>query len=259
MTLNPLFKLREWLTVDQAAQQLTGIMEEPVKEADVLRLALDGHLKLSVYLPEGTAADCWDAPQEEDRAVDYDVHMTPVDGTPPNCFISGLWDLPLVLPGSLHVERRYNELSGLPPIRINGKAGAFVERPAVYVDEYGEIGLREGSHCRVRPMPESVLPTESVIVVRTAVIEEFASTLLNPTPTALDKPLGKRERGTLLVIIAALAKKASINLSLSSAAGDIVKLTEALGAPVGHTTVKKQLDLIDEAVEKHLKDYVKDS
>jgi hypothetical protein len=43
-----LFKLKEWLTVPDAAKYLSTIFGEEVSEADVLRLALDRHLKLSV-------------------------------------------------------------------------------------------------------------------------------------------------------------------------------------------------------------------
>jgi len=47
--LSKLFKLKEWLTVRDAAKHLSVIFEEKVTEADIFRLALDGHLKLSVY------------------------------------------------------------------------------------------------------------------------------------------------------------------------------------------------------------------
>lgn len=47
--MKKLFKLKQWLTLEQAAHHLSGVCGEPVSEADVLRLGLDGHLKLSVY------------------------------------------------------------------------------------------------------------------------------------------------------------------------------------------------------------------
>ena len=46
--MSKLFKLKEWLTVPDAARHLSIAFGEDVSEADVLRLALDGHLKLSV-------------------------------------------------------------------------------------------------------------------------------------------------------------------------------------------------------------------
>ncbi len=51
--MSKLYKLKEWLTISDAAKYLTHSLEEEVTEADVLRLGLDQHLKLSVYLPNG--------------------------------------------------------------------------------------------------------------------------------------------------------------------------------------------------------------
>lgn len=43
-----LFKLKQWLTVPEAARHLSTLFEEVVSEADVLQLALNRHLTLSV-------------------------------------------------------------------------------------------------------------------------------------------------------------------------------------------------------------------
>ena len=56
-TLSKLLKLlKERLTVAEAAQQLSILFGAEASEADVLRLALNGHLKLSVFLPRPTWA-----------------------------------------------------------------------------------------------------------------------------------------------------------------------------------------------------------
>ncbi|MFK3725576.1 hypothetical protein ACI2KE_17295 [Pseudomonas monteilii] len=47
--MSKILKLREWLTVDEAARRLSASSRESVSEADLLRLALDGHLTLSVH------------------------------------------------------------------------------------------------------------------------------------------------------------------------------------------------------------------
>lgn len=46
--MNKLFKFKEWLTLTDAAQHLSIVLDEEVTVADLLRFALDGHLKLSV-------------------------------------------------------------------------------------------------------------------------------------------------------------------------------------------------------------------
>ncbi|MCQ4278347.1 hypothetical protein NA643_04555 [Pseudomonas stutzeri] len=47
--MSKLLKLKKWLTIKDAAKRLSISAGEKVTEADVLRFALDGHLKLSVY------------------------------------------------------------------------------------------------------------------------------------------------------------------------------------------------------------------
>lgn len=56
--MSKIFRLREWLTVPEAAKQLSISFGEEVTEADVLRLALDGRLRLSVYFVNHGKARC---------------------------------------------------------------------------------------------------------------------------------------------------------------------------------------------------------
>lgn len=42
--MKKLFRLREWLTVDEAARHLTSVLEEEVGPADILRMGLEGHI-----------------------------------------------------------------------------------------------------------------------------------------------------------------------------------------------------------------------
>ncbi len=56
--MGKLFNLKEWLTVADAARHLSIVFGEDVTEADVLRLALDGRLRLSVYFVNHTKARC---------------------------------------------------------------------------------------------------------------------------------------------------------------------------------------------------------
>lgn len=65
-----------------------------------------------------------------------------------------------------------------------------------------------------------------------------------------DKPLLAKERNTLLVIIAALAKEAKIDYSKpSKAATQIEAMTEKLGARVDHATIENKIKMIDDAIE----------
>ena len=61
-----LFKLKEWLTLKDTAQYLSVLFKEDVSEADVLRLGLDGCLKLSVNFVNLSFAKCGKAVSCED-------------------------------------------------------------------------------------------------------------------------------------------------------------------------------------------------
>ena len=56
--MSKLLKLKDWLTLDDAAKQLTIMFGEPVSKADILRLALDGVLILSINFVNGAKARC---------------------------------------------------------------------------------------------------------------------------------------------------------------------------------------------------------
>lgn len=50
--MNKLFKFKEWLTIPEAAKQLSNVLEDDnVSEADILELGLNRHLKISLHIP----------------------------------------------------------------------------------------------------------------------------------------------------------------------------------------------------------------
>ncbi|MGU9774823.1 hypothetical protein ACV3J7_00155 [Salmonella enterica] len=48
--MNKLFKLKEWLTLEETSRRLTTSFQESVSTADCLQLALDGHIKISALI-----------------------------------------------------------------------------------------------------------------------------------------------------------------------------------------------------------------
>jgi hypothetical protein len=252
MTVNPLWQFREWLTLDEAAEILSASPGAgPVSVADVLHLALDGDLKLSVKLAETTAA-CY----EKDKT----------EGPTRGRRINGVWELPMVGPGQRQVEHEYHHQRGLPFISIQGTPGAFVQR--------------EGLTCRVPPdegatgfsaRGASALPPDAVIVVRSAALQEVQDRLLRVRVDAareafgypvtsqspenqdvnIERPIGARERATLLTMIAALARAAGIDVSKPSKAGEAIEaFTIELGARVSARTIEDHLKAIPDALER---------
>lgn len=85
--------------------------------------------------------------------------------------------------------------------------------------------------------------------MRTSALQELEARISEPV-APIQKPVGQRERTTLLVIIGALAKLAGIDLSKSSkAAGIIESETVFMGVRVATRTIENHLKLIPEAME----------
>jgi hypothetical protein len=273
--MKKLFNLKQWLTVPDAARHLSILFGEDVSEADVLRLALDGHLTLSVYFVNHTSARCGPIVSRQDAKR----HTVPAfDNFPETEIIEGVevgdqvieclplifqlqdvWDLKMQGAERIDVEHRYQFLTGGPPVDLYSLAGPIVCR-------------EDGAHCQLQLhfsdnefanpknlkqprdhpdnyYPAAGLPDDSVLVVRTSALHELEARLSEPDPKA-EKPLQRRERDTLLVIIAALAELPRVDVKKpSSAAVAIESQTVRMGARVAARTIENHLKLIPEALE----------
>lgn len=146
--MSKLFKLKEWLIVPDAARHLSIAFGEEVSKADVLRLALDGRLRLSVNFVNHAVARCGKiVPIDE---AEYD-EVPSIDGMRtvrlyrgPTLFtegrvtdvvelektvaqLAGIYDLPMIGNERLDIEHQYQQLTGGPAITIEGLDGTFVE------------------------------------------------------------------------------------------------------------------------------------
>lgn len=164
--MSKLFKLKEWLTVPDAARHLSSIvLGEEVTEADVLQLALNGRLRLSVHFVNHAKARCGkvvlytdaepgaaiqsglltDGPKEmpKDMAVAMrseqegeevtDLMSLPIGDvrflalSDDLITLQGVWDLPMIGGERLDVEHRYQKLTGGPSVTLQMLDGVFVE------------------------------------------------------------------------------------------------------------------------------------
>lgn len=146
--MGKLFNLKEWLTVADAARHLSIVFGEGVTEADVLRLALDGRLRLSVNLVNHAVA-CYgkkipigDAKYKDIPSLDGTGMMQSYEGTtiftegrPSHVLevekgmveILGVYDLPMIGNEHLDVESKYQLLTGGPVVDFTREEGAIVE------------------------------------------------------------------------------------------------------------------------------------
>lgn len=156
--MSKLFKLREWLTLDEAARHLSVVVSEQVTPSDILRLCLDGHLVLSVNFvnhsqakrgkvvgvedaewqefPSGMAEMFPGLPEDHDgKPIQYmrslnldDERFLTLESKVEK--IVGVWDLPLIGSERLDVEHRFQILTGGPAVTLTGLDGAFVQQNA---------------------------------------------------------------------------------------------------------------------------------
>jgi len=146
-TQSKLLKLKEWVTVPEAARHLATIFDEEVTDADILRLALDGHLKLSVNLVNGAYVIRGKIVGRDDPRLYYEkenlirnekeIFMAgiPIDDEryiildKEITFTAGVWDLPMIGAEKIEIENIYQGLTFGPEATWFTMAGAFVERP----------------------------------------------------------------------------------------------------------------------------------
>ena len=257
--LPKLLKLKEWLTIPDTARHLSIIFSEEVSEADVLRLALDGHLTLSVNFVNSVRAKCGPVlPREAVTQIFNGVDNTKIEVTrgdeirsgqfrgqfwqpePKVVHIYGVWDLTMLGIERDDIEHRYQSMTSGPYVEDTTAEGPFLSR-------------EDGTMCILldcfRDSLQYSLPSDGVLVVRTSALRELEARVLE-----LDKPpeksIGQRERNTLLVIVAALAKLAKVEVNKpSAAAAAIGRQTELMGTRVAARTIENHLNRISEALE----------
>ncbi len=265
-----------------AARYLALMFGEEVNEADVLRFALDGHLRLSVRFVNGAEAVRY-VPVSPESVAEIHEFFESVEeargkGLPPpqprvrpvptpeeiaqaRVFRVGNdpFDLPLVGGERITVEDRYQALTGGPRLEVSDVMGSFFDGSDGKRYQL-QARLGEG-HCVPGSdyydpsnfFPPGELPRDSVLVVRTSALRDFEARFgqnesADPAP---ERPLRQRERSTLLVLIGALARAARIDITRpSKAAGAIEALTQELGARVSARAIEDHLRLVPDAIER---------
>ena len=247
-----LWKLRAWLTLKEAADCLSSKTGDDVDESNILRLALDGKLQLSLNFLKPIEAI------QYREGAELEEHRTQIEG---------MWDLLVQGPVRLELENRYRATCGLPHVELDPREKPFDTEGAFVTGEEGVVyqllpflNLLSGFDRN-----PSVFPVGSLLGVRPhaldAVVASLASPSLGPeeqqpskpddATDPLDKPLMARERATLLTIIAALASAADIDISKASKAGSIIAAQiDQLGARVSARAIENHLKRIPDALER---------
>lgn len=260
--MSKLFKLREWLTVPEAARHLSGVLEEDVNEADVLRLALDGHLRMSmrfvnlVKVRRGTVIPLEKAKYkrmspnvmaafEEMASFRYKApckYKEPpliLCGTSLDTnlvfehegkfeWVNGLFDLPMIGDDRKAVEDIFQDTTGGTRVNMAWLTSTVIE------DEDGALFLFDAATAEGDGWVStgSPLPSETTLVVRTVALREFEKAL-SARPTA-----AVRDESLLAVIAALLAQWPN---GKHPTGKDLEKAAQSIGIKVSDDTIRKAL------------------
>jgi hypothetical protein len=234
--MSKLFKLRDWLTVPEAAAHLSTVMSEPVTEADILRLVIDDHLQISVLIANPLyAVRNVLIPEDEARNLSWEHWENPkqnpaflwMDGrsaVPDRRFffvLQGVYDFPVFGAQKQLLEHRYYNLTSGPQIELSdpvrvvltmnepGSALGLKEarstlEPPVEKEHLGAkddravVCLVEMGTSANRLMPE--LPVGTPFVIRTDELNKFCKSL----EVQKEAPLSSKEKSNYLHLIGAL-------------------------------------------------------
>lgn len=188
--MSKLFRLKEWVTIPEAAQHLSIVCGEAVAEADLLRFALQGQLTLSVYFVNHAKARCglvvgldeveWrELPgvmtaalervpeSERGKPIRY-IRSLPLDDEG-NKFINlrdevstldGVWDLPMIGGERLDVEHRLQYLIGGPAVTLSNLDGAFVKSNGNQIcqlqESFNENAYQDGSTAQLAELRQHI-------------------------------------------------------------------------------------------------------
>ncbi len=218
--MSKVFNLKEWVTVADAAKHLSGIFCEDVSEADILRFALDGRLRLSVNLVNHAKGRCGATVGIEDVTWrDFPASLVGPADKPPRSYIkelqisedrflrlgdevvtlTGIWDLPMIGSEELEIEHRYQQLTGGPEVTLTCLDGAFVEGADGQICQLQDSLAPRGQGKR-RPerfyFPAGGIPDDSMLVVRTNALREFVLSVTDAEPQT-----SKQHHDVSLVVI----------------------------------------------------------
>lgn len=281
--MSKLFKLKKWVTMEEAAKRLTSSLLEEVTEADILRLALDDRIQLSLMLHNGVPClpgykvkfslpenmknhSFWlDKYGKEENSNELrafcmveNEELTIAKFRTEEGNVGGLVRLIMEDWGRWCIEDRYQKLCGFPALdRSECFGGLYVEGGNENLFWLGETEKNDTSSDRFLSIKE--FPSDATLVIEVESIQKFEQSLTDDSQDAtkkndLDKPLGSRERDTLLAIIAALCEDAGFDYKKHAKTAGIIQSTaDGMGVSIGETTIEGHLKKIPDALRTRMK------
>lgn len=272
--------------MSEAARHFSIHFGEEVKEADVLRMALDQVLTLSVnfvnhaYARSGTIKSASEAtyidfPADPGAAIrakspeEYQGGWVKrpkgirldsggvIELDAPIVTLAGIYDLPMIGGEELDVEHQYQLLTGGPAVTLTHIDGAFVSSGENLIYQL-QADYNDNPHAAAREPkkpwnhpenfhPAGGLPDDAVLVVRTDALAKAESKLASDEGSrGSARELSTRERDTLLKLVVGMAIE-GYRYDPNAARND------APGEIAGDLA-KQGIELTDDTVRKWLKE-----
>jgi len=164
--MSKLFRLKDWLTLDEAVNHISNVLGEPITLADIYKFALDGHLKLSANFVNSAPAKKVMLVKNEDVRFDNIPNDNPevravyhpkgaggcisgnyrVKTVEDELFqITGLWDLTMLGSERFDIEHRYHQETSGICVKEAFSSGVYLQQGDTLCQLYTSISPRPGS------------------------------------------------------------------------------------------------------------------
>jgi len=275
--MTKLFKLKEWVTLPDAAKYLSLTLDEVVSQVDLLRLVLDKHLTLSVLFVNSVPArkgkkillsevlfkevpsiidqnKTIKIPDSIELLNEYTKDKFHIKLEKDIFLLRGIYDIPLIGNDRVDIERIYYEQLNGTELDYTCLEGAFVECcDVIYqIQERFEDGfiekMREGqNHSRDDEyFPADGFPEDAALVIRTNALREFVDSLSEKKPQRPNKTAETVTKTTLLKMI--------ITMAISGYGFDIHDPKSPIPKEISDNAQEIGLSITDDTVRKWLRE-----
>lgn len=249
--MNKIPKLKTWLPIEDAAARLSLLTDEPMLPRDLIQFAIEGHVRLSMYLFSPVLAFCSEVVETPSELFEYEVEYIP---TKEQVIESGGMLSYQVPPTIIQVfSEKGHMLSGMVDVATHKATETYrslytlidtgkpdENRPFLFVEQEGDLyELREKAYTpdgfgagtvEARDVPEG-----AKLVIRVSELNRLEAALIG-------KPLEPKERLGLLNIIAAMADMMLIKGAFSTQQDLSVMLAEDYeGVGISSSNIDKKI------------------
>lgn len=272
--MRKLYQLKRWYSIEDACDRFLLTLGEHIPVREIYQLVADGHIAVYWNVSHKPAREVcpatmiyasgslvFDALKESGKIAE-DCKMVSMETLEPQGdviqYIDGLFRIDTERIGAAKewlkaiAANRDSDFTSLDGTLLIGEDGRYWQLVSPFLTTDGARRYAPGvafNHER-NFHPTFDMPEPHEIVISKAEIERFEAQFSEPAELTATKPLTTNERNTLLVLIAALCKKAGIDPGARGAAGELVQLARADGinVDIDRDTVKDKLKQIPDAL-----------